>query len=143
MSKPPGSPKLCRVGKWLYAGPARDRWRAGARVCSDPYEEVDGTQGTAPRLQWGRLLGTQAAGRNARFDFSADGIQARDDAVRTKNRWVASATLTIPAGDNISIPISLNYANRPEFLTGQTKQLGVHLGLTYRLPFENLLPPVP
>ncbi|HEY4594205.1 MAG TPA: hypothetical protein VIJ61_17425 [Thermoanaerobaculia bacterium] len=95
------------------------------------------------RLQWGRLLSTQVAGRNARFDLSADGIQTRDDAVRTKNRWVASATLTLPLGDSISIPISLNYANRPEFLTGQTKQLGVHLGLTYRLPFENFLSPAP
>lgn len=95
------------------------------------------------RLQWGMLLGAQVAGRNARFDLSADGIQTRDDAIRTKNRWVGSATLTIPVGDNMSMPVSLNYANRPEFLTGQTKQLGIHLGLTYRLPFENLLSPVP
>jgi len=93
------------------------------------------------RLQWGRLLDARVAGRNARFDLSADGITTRSDGIRTEDRWVASATLTVPLGDNMSIPLSLNYANRPEFLTGQTKQLGVHLGLTYRLPFEKLLAP--
>jgi hypothetical protein len=95
------------------------------------------------RLQWGRLLDARVAGRNARFDLSADGIRTRDDGVRTKNRWVASATLTVPLGENMSVPVSLNYANRPEFLTGQTQQLGVHLGITYRLPFAKLGAPAP
>jgi hypothetical protein len=33
------------------------------------------------------------------------------------------------------VPVSLNYANRPEFLTDQRKRWGAHLGLTYRLPW--------
>jgi len=88
------------------------------------------------RLQWGRLLNAQVAGKNVRFDLSGDGIQTRDDGIRTKNRWVATATLTLPLGGTMSIPVSLNYANQPEFLSSQRKQLGVHLGITYRLPWE-------
>jgi hypothetical protein len=88
------------------------------------------------RFQWGRLIDAKVAGRNVRFDLSGDGIQTRDDGIRTKNRWVATGTLTLPLGDNMSIPVSLNYANEPEFLTSQRKQLGVHLGITYRLPWE-------
>ena len=88
------------------------------------------------RLQWGRLLDGQIGARNPRFDLSAEGIETRDDQIRTKSRWVATATLTVPLGDQMSLPLSLNYANKPEFLTGQRQQFGAHLGVTYRLPWE-------
>jgi len=92
------------------------------------------------KLQWGRLLDNQIGTRNLRFDLSAEGMEMRDDKIRTKNRWVATATLTVPLGDQMSIPVSINYANKPEFLTGQRQQLGAHLGLTYRLPWEKTTP---
>jgi hypothetical protein len=88
------------------------------------------------KLQWGRLLDNQVGARNLRFDLSAEGMETQDDNVRTKSRWVATATLTVPLGNQMSIPVSINYANKPEFLTGQRQQLGAHLGLTYRLPWE-------
>ena len=98
--------------------------------------DVKRTSELHARLQWGRLLDGQIGARNPRFDLSAEGIETRDDQIRTKSRWVATATLTVPLGDQMSLPLSLNYANKPEFLTGQRQQFGAHLGVTYRLPWE-------
>ncbi len=88
------------------------------------------------KLQWGMLLDAKVGNRDPRFDLSAEFEQTLDDKIRTKNRLVATATLTVPLGDQMSLPLSLNYANKPEFLTSQRQQLSAHLGLTYRLPWE-------
>lgn len=112
-----------------------------------PTLEVGGTavQGYTPvqqpgsaelsaRLQWGTKIDQKVAGKKPRVDLLLEGLRTWNDDVRTTNRWVGTATLTIPAGDSLSIPISLNYANKPEFLAQQSKQLGAHLGITYRIP---------
>lgn len=86
--------------------------------------------------QWGRELPATVAGRPPRFDFSLEGIRATDDDVRTKDRLVSTATFTVPLGLDVSIPFSLTYANKPEFLDGASKQIGLHFGVTYRLPWR-------
>jgi hypothetical protein len=86
------------------------------------------------RLQWGQRLPTTIADREPRFDLSVEGLESWRANRRTKNRWVGTATLTIPLGCQTSVPVSLNYANKPEYLGTSTKKLGAHLGLTYRVP---------
>ena len=86
------------------------------------------------RVQWGTKIEQKVAGKKPRVDVLIDALQTWNDDVRTKNRVVGTVTLTVPAGDTISIPVSLNYANKPEFLGQQSKQLGAHLGVTYRIP---------
>lgn len=88
------------------------------------------------KLQWGRRLNTSVGVKNTRFDVSFEGIRTRGDVARTENRWVGTATLTVPLGDQMSIPVSLNYANKPEFLVDQNESLGMHFGLSWRLPFD-------
>ncbi len=88
------------------------------------------------KLQWGRRLNTSVGVKNTRFDVSFEGIRTRGDVARTENRWVGTATLTVPFGDQMSIPVSLNYANKPEFLGDQQERLGMHFGLSWRLPFD-------
>jgi hypothetical protein len=98
-------------------------------------------------LQWGRqisgnlrgLSGPQPEGaspKKARWDLSLDGLRNTKGTMRTQNRWVASWTLALPLAEQVSFPVTLTWANKPEFLTDQRKQYGVHFGLSYRLPWE-------
>jgi hypothetical protein len=88
------------------------------------------------KLQWGRKIAQKLTRRQPRIDVSIEGIEAFEDTVRTKNRWVATTTLTIPLADTIALPVSVTWANKPEFLGQPAKRLGAHLGLTYKLPWE-------
>lgn len=87
------------------------------------------------KLQWGALVATKVGGWTPRVDFSAESLETRDDGVRTKSRWVATATVTLPIAEGVAIPISLNYANKPEFLSESQETFGAHVGFSYRLPF--------
>jgi hypothetical protein len=87
------------------------------------------------KLQYGRQLAMRVGTRAARFDGSFEGLRTRGDDIRQQNRWVGTATLTIPFGEQMSLPLSLNYANKPEFLVDQKERFGVHFGLSWRLPF--------
>jgi hypothetical protein len=86
------------------------------------------------KVQAGRQLGTEVMGKATRADLSFEGIRTEDDGVRTKNRWVGTVTLAIPMGDKITVPVSLTYANKAEFLGDQKERFGAHFGLSYRLP---------
>lgn len=86
--------------------------------------------------QGGRTLSAAVGAQSMRADFSIEGHRVEKDRVRTTNRWVAIATITLPYGDKMSIPVSLTYANKPEFLGDQKKQITAHLGLSYRLPMR-------
>lgn len=88
------------------------------------------------KLQWGTALQVLKGERQPRFDMAGEGIVTRKDSVREKNRWVATGTLTIPFGDTLSIPLSVTWANRGEFLGDQRRLWGAHLGISYRLPWE-------
>jgi hypothetical protein len=90
--------------------------------------------------QGGRVLGAAVGTQNVRGDLSLEGHRVENDRTRTTNRWLARATITLPLGDNISVPVSLTYANKAEFLGEQDEQLGAHLGLSYRLPMRPSVP---
>jgi hypothetical protein len=51
-------------------------------------------------------------------------------------RLVIAATLSIPLGEQITLPLTLSYANHEDLLEDRQKNLGMHFGLTYRLPFK-------
>lgn len=86
------------------------------------------------KIQGGRELGTVVKGKPPRADLSFEGIRTEDDGVRTKNRWVGTLTVSIPLGENMTVPVSLSYANKAEFLGDQNERFGAHFGLSYRLP---------
>jgi hypothetical protein len=88
------------------------------------------------RLQWGFRLPSKVIGREPRFDLAVEGWRSYSDEVRNDNRLTATATLAVPLGYDLTLPFSVSYANKPEFLEGEEKSLGVHFGLTYRLPWE-------
>lgn len=88
--------------------------------------------------QAGRQLASTVGTENVRADLSLEGHRVENDRSRTTNRWVATATLTIPIGQNISVPVSVTYANRAEFLVNQNSKLAAHVGVSYRLPFRSM-----
>ena len=94
----------------------------------------------AARLQWGTKIEQKVGGQKPRVDLLIDLVETWNDSVRTKSRAVGTVTLTVPAGDAISIPVSFTYANKPEFLGQQSQALGAHLGVTYRIPGLSLTP---
>lgn len=129
-------------GKWVLSATylERDAYAIATLPVTDPPGEftpfrlVDSSE-LRFRAQWGALISSRADGWTPRIDFSAEGLETRDDGIRTKSRWVATATLTLPVAEGVVIPVSLNYANKPEFLGEQDESFGAHVGLSYRLPF--------
>jgi hypothetical protein len=112
---------------------------AGTGVSFDAFTPIDvpRTSEWNARAQWGRKLGvTMSKDHQARFDLSGEFQRNGKGGVRTKNRVVATATLTVPVLDSLSFPVSLKYANKPEFLTDSRKDLSLHFGVSYRLPWE-------
>lgn len=72
-----------------------------------------------------------------RFDMSAKWEQRSGNPEEEfDTRFVAAATLSIPIGEQVTLPLTLSYANHEDLLENQQKSLGVHFGLTYRLPFK-------
>jgi hypothetical protein len=88
------------------------------------------------KLQWGRKLGFQIQNERPRLDISGEYSSRTEASKNTLNRIVATATLTVPYSKGLNFPVSLTYANKPEFLSEQRKDLSVHVGLSYRLPWE-------
>ncbi len=86
--------------------------------------------------QWGRQLRHEMNDRNSRFDIAWSGERSNKDSRRTKNRWVGKATLTLPVGTNFSIPVSLTWANKPEFVGDGQKKFGANFSLAYQLPWD-------
>lgn len=103
-----------------------------------PFTAVDikATNEFKLKAQYGWETAMKLTGERTRLDFSADFARRNEGGKRTLNRFVTTATFTLPYGNNMSVPISLKYANRPEDLQQERKRLSVHFGLSYRLPSE-------
>jgi hypothetical protein len=86
------------------------------------------------RAQYGFDLAATVNEVPIRFDAAASWSQVQGDPERDKTRYVGSVTLTIPLTEDVLFPVTVDYANRPEFLKSQ-KNLGIHFGVTYRIPF--------
>jgi hypothetical protein len=96
--------------------------------------DVKSTREINVKVQGGRQLSTEVMGQSMRADLSIEGIRTEKDSKRTKNRWVGTLTLSVPIGDNMTVPFSVMYANRSEFLDEKSDKIGAHLGISYRLP---------
>jgi hypothetical protein len=81
---------------------------------------------------FGRLIGVEDDGAaSARIDGSIRGDWSSDQTL-SKNRFVASITLTKKFGD-ISIPIGLRYASKTEFLSDFDHGITANVGLKFNL----------
>jgi hypothetical protein len=92
------------------------------------------------RIQYGRdLMGARVNDVPIRFDVQATWEQVTGATKESRpydTRFVVATTLSVPLSDAITIPVTLSYANHEEFLKNQQKKLGIHFGLTYRIPFK-------
>jgi hypothetical protein len=89
------------------------------------------------KLQWSTLfLATSIAGGNPRLDISAEFLKVRNDPAR-QDRTVARVSYTVPLQGGGSLPFTLTYANRGEFLGQQNKLLSAHLGLSWKIDAPN------
>lgn len=90
---------------------------------------------TTAKVQWehdlSKMVDNQRVHLAVNFEFSS-----RDDVEQIgRTRFATTTTLSIPLSKDITFPVSLTWANRPEFLGDIERKLGMHFGLTYRLPF--------
>ena len=86
-------------------------------------------------FQYGMLLGKPPKDPTAprpRLDVSADYLNVSDDDAR-EDRFTGTITYTHPISDTVSLPFSLTYANKTEFVGDPDKQWGAHIGLSYKL----------
>jgi hypothetical protein len=84
--------------------------------------------------QAGRQMGTGIMGKPMRGDFAVEAVHASRGSFTTANRFVATLTMSFPAGDMITVPVTIQYANKPDLFSDSTKRIGMHFGLSYRLP---------
>lgn len=96
--------------------------------------KLDRNNELSVKAQGGLKLGTKVGDEPMRADFSLEGQRVTVGDKRKTNRWVASSTFTVPAGKQMSIPLTVSYANKSEFLPAESQKLGVHIGITYRIP---------
>lgn len=109
-----------------------------------PGDPVDGftpidigrSQRFSARGQYGGDLTAGDPSKRARLDVALEIERTRDNELLTDNRSIVSATLSVPLNDQITLPLTLTYANKSEYLDDPREQFGVHFGLTYRLPWE-------
>jgi hypothetical protein len=96
--------------------------------------DIPGSIALTFRAQAGRQIATSMTPQPLRADLSIEGAFTRDDDLRPANRWTGTLTLSVPISGSVTMPVSIVYANKPEYLGDPTDRLGAHLGITYRLP---------
>lgn len=92
------------------------------------------------KLEWHRNATWQAMtvdGEDVfpRLHLSAEYVDVSDDPQR-QDRMVATLTYELPIGSEMSVPLSVAYANRSEFLGEPDEELSAHLGFSYKLPWN-------
>lgn len=83
-------------------------------------------------LTWGHPFATQVA-RDGRFDVAVNYDNVSNDAT-LHDRLVGSITYSQKLSDTLTLPLSLTYANHAAFLPKSERSLGVHFGLSYKIP---------
>lgn len=67
-----------------------------------------------------------------RLSFTLERVQVSGDP-KLQDRTVGRLTLTLPSAGNMTMPISITYADRPELLGSPDKTFGAHIGISYKL----------
>jgi hypothetical protein len=49
------------------------------------------------------------------------------------NRFVARLSLVVPVQGGMTLPLTIVYSNKPEFLKGQDRVLSAHVGISYKI----------
>jgi hypothetical protein len=68
-----------------------------------------------------------------RLDLSFEVIEVDGDPKR-QDRRVAKVTYDLPVAKGVTIPVTMVYANKAEFLGDPDEQFSTHVGLSYKLP---------
>jgi len=128
-------------GKFVLSASYKEISRYSVTAASlgiDTFTALDIPRGRelAAKLQWGRRLDGMASGQPLRVDVAFEGVRITSGGKSTKNDWVGNATLTIPIAENISVPVSLLYGNRPDLIMSARETWSTHVGISYRLPWE-------
>lgn len=71
--------------------------------------------------------------KNARIDAAVNYHDVSDDPAK-RDRFVASLTFSQRISDTMTLPLSLTYANHTEYLPQTDRRLGVHFGISYKIP---------
>lgn len=105
---------------------------------------VPGVEEWHLRLNYSQLMGPELFNTDARprIEFSVEGLWVEEDeeideSLRRHDRVLGRLTYTVPTTDNMTFPVSLVYANRPEFFAEDEdfkNRLSMHVGLSYKLP---------
>lgn len=118
-----------RAQHYSLASLGPDTPAAGFTAINNPQSDV-----LKVKAQGGRQLGTDITGKPLHADLSIEGGFNQKGNVRTNNRWVGTITLSVPFGDMMTIPVSITWANKSEFIGDVKNRIGAHVGLSYRLP---------
>jgi hypothetical protein len=89
----------------------------------------DGARKVSVAFSYGRLFGLSSGSADTRIDLEAKYEDASDNIV-LNDRLIATATVTRKLG-SISIPFSIVYSNRPQFVGPSDAKLGAHIGILF------------
>jgi hypothetical protein len=105
---------------------------------------VPGIEQWQLRINYSQLAGPDlfAPEVRPRIEFSVEGIWNQEDgdieeSMRRNDRILGRITYTVAGSDNMTFPVSVVFANRPEFLMEDKdlkNKLSMHVGLSYKLP---------
>jgi hypothetical protein len=76
---------------------------------------------------------TSAKIKDARLDFAINYDNVSNDPTM-KDRFVASLTFSQKISDTTTLPLSVTYANHTQYLPQTDRRLGVHFGISYKIP---------
>jgi hypothetical protein len=76
--------------------------------------------------------------QDPRTTFSVEWVNA-DQRIKLNNvplendRFVAKLSLVVPVQGGMTLPLTVVYSDKPEFLKGQDRILGAHIGISYKI----------
>lgn len=91
-----------------------------------------GTTSLIYSLTYGRPL-TNAKIKDSRIDVAVNYTNISNDPTM-KNRFVASITFSQKVSDTMTLPLTLTYANHTQYLPQTDRKVGVHFGVSYKIP---------
>lgn len=95
--------------------------------------QLDNSVAVKGSLGYGRYLRLDANGNeSARVDLLVEGELNQADSGKN-DRFVASLTYTQKISDDFSLPLGITYANKAEYVGEADQNLGVNIGIRYRL----------